>query len=82
MAQTRVSYRTMMTEGTDEAESLSGYLNEHGVFAIVSNGHEVSVACEDTETFELLSTLQTTWQRFWDNSDSGLFGLPMFIKEN
>ena len=76
-----VEYKTIMTASQDEAESLAGYLNEHGVFAVTSDDHSVSATTVDAETDALISTLKTTWRRFWDNSDSGLFGLPMFVKE-
>lgn len=77
-----VSYQKILLDSHDEADSLAGYLNEHGVFAVVQDTNEVSVVSENADTDQLIRTLRTTWRRFWDNSDSGLFGLPMFIKES
>lgn len=84
MANTRtdVDYHTLMTASRDEAESLAGYLNEHGVFAFTQEDHAVLAASQDLDTDELIRTLKRTWRHFWDNSDSGLFGLPMFVKES
>lgn len=74
-----VSYQTILTSNADEATSLAGYLTEHGLFA-TCNGAEVSALSDDVETFQAIQTLKGTWKMFWDNSDSGLLGLPMFIK--
>lgn len=77
-----VEYKTIMTASIDEAESLAGYLNEHGVFAIANEAdHSVSATTTDAESDALIRTLKGTWRVFWENSDSGLFGLPLFIKE-
>lgn len=82
MPQIDVEYKTIMTASIDEAESLAGYLNEHGVFAVVNSAdHSVSATTTDSDTDALIRTLKGTWRAFWDNSDSGLFGLPMFVKE-
>jgi hypothetical protein len=83
MTHVDVEYKTIVTANPDEADSLAGYLNEHGVFATVNTAeHSVSALSDDTETDELIRTLKRTWRKFWDNSDSGLYGLPMFIKSD
>lgn len=82
MTHVDVEYKTIVTANIDEAQSLAGYLNEHGVFAIVNTEpHSVSASTVDIETDELIRTLKGTWRKFWENSDSGLMGLPLFIKE-
>lgn len=77
-----VSHQVITFDSPDEAESFAGYLNEHGVFSFVTDETEVRAAATDNETDAMIRTLKGTWRRFWDNSDSGLFGLPLFIKEN
>lgn len=70
-------HQTVTLENNDEAESLAIYFGEHGVFAFVTDEVEVRASGDP----DLIATLVTTWKHFWDNSDSGLIGLPMFIKE-
>jgi len=80
---TDIDYMTLGVSHPDEVESLASYLNEHGIFAIASiDENSVRAASGDSETDAVVRTLKTTWRRFWDNSDSGLLGLPMFIKES
>lgn len=81
MTHVDVEYKTVVTTSNDEAESLAGYLNEHGVFAIVADDTEVRALSPDEQSDTDIRTLKTTWRMFWDNSDSGLFGLPLFVKE-
>lgn len=76
-----VVYVVIPTDQADEAESLAFYLNEHGVAAFVQADNEVNCPLEHGQAgFDALETLRTTWRMFWDNSDSGLFGLPMYVK--
>lgn len=74
-----ISYHTIQTDHVDEAASLAHYLNEHGVCAQHS-GDAVELAVPDADTFHLVEMLKKTWALFWENSDSGLFGLPMYVK--
>jgi hypothetical protein len=74
-----ISYQTIQTDHADEAASLAFYLNEHGVCAQQSND-TVELPIPDVETFQKVELLKQSWLLFWDNSDSGLFGLPMYIK--
>ena len=74
-----ISYQTIQTDHADEAASLAYYLNEHGVCA-QHVGDTVELPVPDVETFGRVELLKTTWALFWENSDSGLFGLPMYVK--
>lgn len=74
-----ISYHTIQTDHTDEAASLASYLNEHGVCA-QQVADTVELPVPDVETFTKVETLKTTWLMFWEHSDSGLFGLPLYIK--
>lgn len=74
-----VSYHTIQTDHVDEAASLAFYLNEHGVCA-QQVGDAVELAVPDVDVFNRVELLKQTWALFWENSDSGLFGLPMFTK--
>lgn len=75
-----ISHQMITLQSADEAESFAGYLNEHGIFAVAEHS-EVRAAASDNAADQLIRTLTVTFPFFWDNSDSGLFGLPMFIKE-
>ncbi len=74
-----VSYHTIQTDHTDEAASLAMYLNEHGVCAQHIND-TVELPVPDAEAFTKVEMLKQTWALFWESSDSGLFGLPMYVK--
>lgn len=74
-----ISYHTIQTDHTDEAASLAHYLNEHGVCAQQVDD-TVELPVPDANTFTRIEMLKQTWGLFWENSDSGLFGLPMYVK--
>ena len=78
---TNVSYLVIPTDGEDQAASLAYYLNEHGVCAFIQTDHEVSCPLEGTDGYATVEMLKQTWRMFWEYSDSGLFGLPMYVKE-
>lgn len=82
MSHVGILQSVITTTSSDEAESLAGYLTEHGVFATVADVFEVRIATEDSEHYDEVDTLLITWKMFWEHSDSGLFGLPMFVKES
>ena len=73
-----ISYHTIQTDHMDEAASLAFYLNEHGVCAQQVDD-TVELPVPDVATFEMVEALKATWEMFWENSDSGLFGLPMMV---
>lgn len=75
-----ITYHTIQTDHVDEAASLAFYLNEHGVCAQQVED-TVELPIPDVDTFATVETLKKTWALFWENSDSGLFGLPMYIKD-
>lgn len=75
-----ISYHTIQTDHVDEAHSLAFYLNEHGVCA-QAQGDGVELPVVDRDVYDQVETLKTTWRMFWDTSDSGLFGLPLYVKE-
>lgn len=75
-----ISYHTIQTDHVDEAESLAFYLMEHGLDA---QPHQDAVECPvpNRAIYDQIELLKQTWHLFWDTSDSGLFGLPMYMKE-
>jgi membrane-bound lytic murein transglycosylase B len=75
-----ISYLAIPVDSADEAESLANYLNEHGVCAFQQSGHEVNCPLENDEMRQRVDVLKTTWQWFWDFSDSGLLGLACYMK--
>ena len=74
-----ISYHTIQTDHGDEAASLAHYLNEHGVCAQQVDD-TVELPVPDVETFTKVEMLKQTWALFWETSDSGLFGLPLYVK--
>lgn len=74
-----ISYHTIQTDHVDEAASLASYLNEHGVCAQQVND-TVELPVPDVATFETVELLKKSWAMFWENSDSGLFGLACYVK--
>ena len=75
-----INYHTIQTDHVDEAESLAFYLMEHGLDAH-PQGDGVEVPVPNRQTYEQVEALKQSWQWFWDTSDSGLFGLPMYVKD-
>ena len=75
-----ISYQTIQTDHADEAASLAYYLNEHGVCA-QQVADTVELAVPDVDTFSKVELLKQTWLMFWESSDSGLFGLPLYVKD-
>jgi hypothetical protein len=75
-----VSYHAIQTDHLDEAASLAHYLNEHGVCA-QQVGDSVELPVPDISVFERVEMLKKSWALFWEHSDSGLFGLPMYVKD-
>jgi len=75
-----ISYHPIQTDPADEAASLAYYLNEHGVCAQAA-ADTVELPVPDAETFARVELLKQTWALFWESSDSGLFGLPLYVKD-
>jgi len=84
MRQADVSYQAIQVDNSDEATSLASYLNEHGIAAFAQEGPEVNVplVLGDMDSYEKLALLTKSWRWFWEYSDSGLMGLPMYVKED
>ena len=83
----RVHYHTQPVDSADQAVSLAEYLNQHGFLAYKDGDDQVIVPMEcpdeDTaaETERKVHMLTTTWDWFWEHSDKGLFGLPIYTKD-
>lgn len=76
-----IFYLTYLTQNGDEAVSFTNYLNEHGIFASQSDTNEVRCPMIDPAVAATVYDLKKNWKLFWDYSDSGLMGLPCYIKE-
>lgn len=84
-----VFYLTQPVDSADQAVSLAEYLNQHGLLAYRSDNDdhavEVPLECprrEDAaEKTALVHTVVSTWKMFWEHSDKGLFGLPIYQKD-
>lgn len=77
---TDVFYITLPVNHRDEAVSLAEYLNQHGVCAHIDGVDAVIAALTNPDDAAVVVNLKTSWLRYWEHSDSGLFGLPMYTK--
>jgi hypothetical protein len=77
-----IFYLTLPVGNSDEAMSLSEYLNQHGVCASPEGNDAVICPLDDPARAVLVHDLRKTWALYWDHSDSGLFGLPVLLKSN
>lgn len=83
----RIHHHTETVESADHAVSLAEYLNQHGVLAFKDTNDSVVVpveyATEDQagEKERVIAQLTATWKMFWEHSDKGLFGLPIYVKD-
>lgn len=83
----RIHHHTETVESSDQAISLSEYLNQHGFLAFkeADDAVMVSMECHNedmaAEKERAVWMLVTTWRLFWEHSDCGLFGLPIYSKD-
>ena len=83
----RVHHHTETVESADQAVSLAEYLNQHGLLAFKEADDAVMVPVECSTEDQagnqerLIHILVTTWRLFWEHSDKGLFGLPIYVKD-
>lgn len=83
----RIHHHTETVESADQAVSLSEYLNQHGLLAFKESDDAVMITMECPtedhagEAERLVHILVTTWTLFWEHSDKGLFGLPIYVKD-
>ena len=80
MMDTSVFYLTLPTASADEALSLTEYLNQHGIAASRDGTEMVTCPMEDPALAVEVYNLHRCWKRFWEYSDSTLFGLPVYTK--
>lgn len=84
-----IFYLTQPVDSVDQAVSLGEYLNQHGLLAYRSEGDdhaiEIPLECsgreEVGEKTVLVHTVVSTWKLFWEHSDRGLFGLPIYQRD-
>lgn len=83
MSNTDIYYLTLPTDSADEATSLAAYLARHG-YSAVAELNEVTcpITVEPAATTADLHQLRGNWLKWWANSDSELFGLPVFVKSD
>ena len=75
-----VFYMTLPTDSADQSVSLSEYLNQHGIMAAREGTEMVTCPMESPDLASEVYNLHCSWKRFWEHSDSGLFGLPVYYK--
>lgn len=82
-----VHYYTQPVDNADQAVSLAEYLNQHGWLAYKEAEDAVIVPLEcprkedAADKSALVYTLVGTWRMFWEHSDRGLFGLPIYSRD-
>lgn len=79
MQRTAIPSLVYDTDHADEALSLSEYFNQHGIFAVVED-RKVFIPVEREEILGACSRLYQGWCDFWNYSDKGLWGLPIYEK--
>lgn len=83
----RIHHHTETVESADQAISLTEYLNQHGLLAFQEANDAVMIPVEcqgedDAAAAErTIHMLVSTWGMFWQHSDRGLFGLPIYTKD-
>lgn len=83
----RIHHHTETVESADQAVSLAEYLNQHGLAAFKEADDAVMIPlrCDNEDSAaaqeRTLFMLITCWQMFWEHSDKGLFGLPIYVKD-
>ena len=80
MQEISVFYMTLPTDSADQATSLTEYLNQHGIPAAREGTEMVTCPMENPSMAAEVYNLHRGWKRFWEYSDSGLFGLPVYQK--
>lgn len=83
----RVHHHTETVDSADQAVSLREYFTQHGMLAFEEPGHAVLVAVEAqteedaAQSERIIHMLRSTWEMFWENSDQGMFELPIYQKD-
>ena len=78
-----VYYLNLPVSSADQASSLANYLSAHGIPA---EGETDQVVCPLPQRgaiarqHRLIRQLHQSWKLFWENSDSELYGLPVYVK--
>lgn len=72
-------YLALMVDNSDEAVSLAEYLNQHGIFARSDHNEVCCPIVDPGQSVDIYACYQT-WTRYWEHSDRGLFGLPLYQK--
>ena len=81
-----IHYYTQPVDSADQAMSLAEYLNQHGTLAYKDGEDAVIVPLQCStkeqvaEQSATIFTLVASWRLYWQHSDSGLFGLPIYVK--
>jgi len=78
---TDICYLTLPLPSIDQAVSFAAYLNHHGYDA-AAELNEVTCPLVDDPALGAadIYQLRRNWDKWWANSDSELFGLPVFVR--
>lgn len=83
-----VFYYTQPVDSDDQAISLTEYLSWHGVDAFKDDDDQnvlVPLSPDDKDDAAnktaTVYMLVSGWRLFWEHRDSGVFGLPVYVKD-
>lgn len=83
----RIHHHTETVDSADQAVSLVEYLNQHGLLAFKEADDAVMIPMEcvnensAADQERVLFMVISCWHMFWEHSDKGLFGLPIYVKD-
>lgn len=78
---TDLFYYTQPVESSDQALSLAEYLCRHGIDAHQDGADQVIVPVSEPSATSMIYDLVKHWRLFWQNTDSGVFSLPVYQKD-
>jgi hypothetical protein len=78
---TDLFYYTQPVESADQALSLAEYLTRHGIIAHQDGTDQVIVPVSNPADTSVIYDLVKHWRLFWENTDSGVFSLPVYQKD-
>lgn len=81
MSVTDLYYLTIPFDDGNQASSFASYLHRHGYNAEAENNEVTCPLVGDPAPGTVdIHQLHRTWSRYWDNYDSDIFSLPVFVK--
>jgi hypothetical protein len=82
MQQSEIYYLNLPAGSADQVTSLVSYLKAHGIEAAEDYPDDVICPIDPSRPAQLslIHDLHRHWRRFWEHSDSELYGIPLYVK--